>query len=51
MWFHVARPWQMQDAIEFIANDVTLHQRHGPRMCVVTGPNMGGKSTYIRTVR
>ena len=30
----------------FIANDLLLHERR--RMLIVTGPNMGGKSTYMR---
>jgi DNA mismatch repair protein MutS len=30
----------------FVPNDLELH--HGRRMLVVTGPNMGGKSTYMR---
>ena len=36
----------------FIANDVQLGVRAGGRrqMLVVTGPNMGGKSTYMRQV-
>jgi len=32
----------------FIANDCCLHTRQ--RMQVITGPNMGGKSTYMRQV-
>jgi DNA mismatch repair protein MutS len=32
----------------FIANDCALHARQ--RMQVITGPNMGGKSTYMRQV-
>lgn len=31
----------------FVANDVDLEQK---RMIVITGPNMGGKSTYMRSV-
>jgi len=30
----------------FVPNDLTLHD--GRRMLIVTGPNMGGKSTYMR---
>lgn len=30
----------------FIANDLTLSNEH--KMLVITGPNMGGKSTYMR---
>jgi DNA mismatch repair protein MutS len=30
----------------FVPNDLTLHE--GRRMLIVTGPNMGGKSTYMR---
>ncbi|MFQ6006877.1 MAG: DNA mismatch repair protein MutS, partial [Woeseia sp.] len=30
----------------FVANDVTLDEHH--RLMVITGPNMGGKSTYMR---
>jgi DNA mismatch repair protein MutS len=32
----------------FVANDLELHDSR--RMLVVTGPNMGGKSTYMRQV-
>ena len=30
----------------FVANDLALHDRQ--RLMVITGPNMGGKSTYMR---
>jgi DNA mismatch repair protein MutS len=30
----------------FVANDLELHD--GRRMLIITGPNMGGKSTYMR---
>ncbi|MDD7805083.1 MAG: DNA mismatch repair protein MutS [Endozoicomonas sp. (ex Botrylloides leachii)] len=33
-------------ASPFVANNTTLHDRR--RMLVITGPNMGGKSTYMR---
>lgn len=32
----------------FIPNDLRLGGEHAPRLLVVTGPNMGGKSTYLR---
>ncbi|MEW6354479.1 MAG: DNA mismatch repair protein MutS [Pseudomonadota bacterium] len=32
----------------FVANDIHLHDER--RMLIITGPNMGGKSTYMRQV-
>ena len=31
-----------------VPNDTRLRADSGPRACIVTGPNMGGKSCYIR---
>jgi len=36
-----------RDAVRFIPNDLYLHSSH-EYIGVITGPNMGGKSTYLR---
>ena len=41
-----------QQVENFVANDVQLGAEHSgkPRMLMITGPNMGGKSTYMRQI-
>lgn len=39
-----------QRASEFISNDCQLGHDNEPSLWVITGPNMGGKSTFLRQV-
>lgn len=39
---------EIQEGVDYIANDINF-KRGECHFCIITGPNMGGKSTYIRS--
>lgn len=41
---------EVQEGVSFVANDCVM-QRGSSWFNIITGPNMGGKSTFIRQVR
>lgn len=41
---------EVQEGVAFVANDCVM-QRGSSWFNIITGPNMGGKSTFIRQVR
>uniref|UniRef100_A0AC35UBU5 DNA_MISMATCH_REPAIR_2 domain-containing protein n=1 Tax=Rhabditophanes sp. KR3021 TaxID=114890 RepID=A0AC35UBU5_9BILA len=42
---------ERNNQINYVSNDVLLSTEEGkPTFCLITGPNMGGKSTYLRSI-
>jgi len=44
----VERALRRQGNTSFVANDCALAERHTPAIWLLTGPNMAGKSTFLR---